>query len=141
MANQKIKIVIDTNVWLSGLVFGGQPGRLLQLFAQNCVTVVASEELLSELRRKITVKFPLYMPQLDLLEASLRRDAEMVGLGNHTISVCRDRDDDKFIETAIAGNCQYIVSGDKDLLDIKTYQAVQIVQPATFLQLIYQQNN
>ena len=76
------------------------------------------------------------MPQLDLLEASLRRDAEMVGLGNHTISISRDLDDDKFIETAVAGNCQYIVSGDKDLLDIGAYQDVKIVKPAAFLQLI-----
>lgn len=136
MGSQKIRIVIDTNVWLSGLVFGGQPGRVLQLFVEDRATVVVSEELLSELRRKISVKFPLYAPQLDSLEASLRLDAEMVGLGNYTISISRDPDDNKFIETAVAGNCQYIVSGDKDLLEIKAYQDVRIVTPAAFLQLI-----
>ncbi len=135
MTGQQVRVVIDTNVWLSGLVFGGQPGRVLQLLVEDRLAVVISEELLSELRRKVTKRFPLYVPQLNLLEASLRQDAEMVRLGNHNITISCDPDDNKFIETALAGKCQYIISGDKDLLDIGVYRDIQIIKPAAFLRL------
>lgn len=95
--------------------------------------VVISEEILSELQRKITHKFPLFIPHLDLLVASLRQDAEIVGLGSQTVSVSRDPDDNKIIETALVGNCGYIVSGDKDLLVIGSFKDLKIVRPAELI--------
>ncbi len=130
---QKQYVVVDTNVWLSGLVFGGRPGEVLKKFADGDIIVVISEECLSELRRKITEKFPLFVSQLERLEASLRKDAVFVPLGAHTVNVSRDQDDNKFIETALAGNCQYLVSGDRDLLDLRCYGRIQILTPAEFL--------
>lgn len=129
-------MVIDTNVWLSGLIFGGNPGKLINLFSEEAIIVVISEELVSELRRKITQKFPLYLPKLELLEASLRQDAEMVRLGSKTISASQDTDDNKFIETALVGDCAYIISGDRHLLELKQYQKIKIIKPAAFLKLI-----
>lgn len=134
--NKRPRIVLDTNVWLSGLLFGGQPERVLRLFADNSVVVVISEELLSELRRIVAHKFSLYAPQLDLLEASIRESAELVKLGSHTINVSRDPDDNKVIETAIIGECSYIVSGDKDLLVLEKYQELKIMTPAEFMQIM-----
>jgi putative PIN family toxin of toxin-antitoxin system len=130
---QRSQVVIDTNVWLSGLLFGGTPGRVLELFIDGTIIVVTSEELLSELRRKIILKFPLFVPKLELLEESIRKDATMVRLGETTVKISRDPDDDKFLETAIAGNCAYIISGDSDLLSLTTYNGIQIVTSAQFL--------
>jgi len=135
-ANQKPWVVVDTNVWLSALIFGGSPGKILELFIDGAILVAVSEELLSELRRKITEKFPLYLPQLGLLEASIRQDAVLVELGARTVNISRDSDDNKFIETALIGGCGYIISGDKDLLTIGGYQGVQIVTPAAFLAIM-----
>lgn len=132
-SNKKLRIVLDTNVWLSGLVFGGQPERLLRLFVDDQVIVVISEELLSELRRIVNQKFPLYVPQLKLLEASIRKDAELVKLGNKKVTVSRDQDDNKVIETALIGKCSHIVSGDKDLLVIEKYHDLSIMTPDEFL--------
>ena len=126
-------IVVDTNVWISGLIFGGKPGKIIELFAEKRLVVVSSEQLLSELRRKITERFPLFLPQLELLEASIRKDAEIVRLGGRTIRVSRDPKDDMFIETAVQGRCEYIVSGDKDLLVLRNYDTVEIIKPADFL--------
>lgn len=53
----------------------------------------------------------------------------------HTVTVCRDSDDNIVIQTAIAGRARYIVSGDKDLLALHNYDSIQIVKPAVFLQL------
>jgi putative PIN family toxin of toxin-antitoxin system len=136
-ARAPIRVVIDSNVWLSGLVFGGKPGKIIELFIDEAILVIVSEELISELRRKITQRFPLFIPHLDLLEASLRKDTVMVKLGSQTVTVSRDPDDDKFIETALLGECQYIISGDKDLLAIRSYKNIRIIKPAEFLELIH----
>lgn len=80
------------------------------------------------------------MDKLTLLEASLVRDAEMVQLGMQTVTVCRDPDDNKIIETALVGNCDYIVSGDKDFLDLKNYESVKIVSPAEFVAIVSEQS-
>lgn len=129
-------MVIDTNVWLSGLIYGGNPGGLIKLFSEGMIIVAISEELISELRRKIIEKFPLYLSQLKLLEASLRQDAEMVRLGSKTIIASRDVDDNKFIETALLSNCDFIISGDRHLLELKQYEGIKIVKPAVHLKLI-----
>ena len=136
-ARAPIRVVIDSNVWLSGLVFGGKQGKIIELFIDKAILVVMSEELISELRRKITQRFPLFIPHLDLLEASLRKDTVMVKLGSQTVTVSRDPDDDKFIETALLGECQYIISGDKDLLVIRSYKNIRVIKPAEFLELIH----
>jgi putative PIN family toxin of toxin-antitoxin system len=130
-----VRVVIDTNVWLSGLIFGGKPSNIIELFVDETIIVIVCEELLSELRRKIIERFPLYIPSLDLLEASIRKDAEMIKLGSQTINLSRDTDDNKFIETAVIGECQFIISGDKDLLDIVGYKDIKIVTPVAFLNL------
>ena len=133
--SRKPRAAIDTDVWLSGLAFGGAPGQVLELFIDGTLIAVVSEELLSELRRKISQKFLLFMPRLGLLEASIRKDATVVRLGGATVRVCRDPDDDKFLETALIGRCSYVISGDKDLLSLGRYQGVQIVSPADFLEV------
>ena len=97
---RNLKVVIDSNVWISGLVFGGKPKNILKLFIEGKIGVIVSEEILTELRRIINTKFPLFKPQLGLLEASIRDDAILVPLGDNTINVSRDADDNKIIETA-----------------------------------------
>lgn len=132
----KPRIVLDTNVWVSGLVFAGQPGKILDLFGLDEVRIVISEELLSELRRIITEKFPLYILDLQLLIEAIHQRALLVELGSQTVTASRDPDDNTVIETALIGNCKYIVSGDKDLLVIANYEDIQIITPAEFLELI-----
>lgn len=103
MSISKLQVVIDTNVWISGLVFGGNPEKIIRQFIDGQVIVIMSEELLSELRRKISQRFSSFKPHLALLEASIREDAIMVKLGEMQVSASRDSDDNKFLETAIIG--------------------------------------
>lgn len=129
----KPRVVIDTNIWISGLIFGGIPAKVIELFVNGDVILITSEENISELRRKVHQKFPLFVPQLPILEASIKDQAIIVKLGTYDVDISRDIDDNKFIETALTGNAEYIVSGDKDLLVIKTYKNVRILKPAEFL--------
>jgi len=132
----KPQVVIDTNVWISGLIFGGTPAKVIDYFVDGSIVVITSEELLSELRRKINHRFPLFVPQLPLLEASIREKAIVVALGSRRVTASRDKDDNKFIETALNGNAGYIISGDKDLLVLRSFEHITILKPAEFLKLI-----
>ena len=131
----KPQVVIDTNVWISGLVFGGNPEKIIRLFIEGQIIVVCAEELLSELRRKITQRFPLFLPNLGLLEASIREDALFVSLGTVQITASRDIKDNIFIETALTGQASFIISGDRYLTDIGSFQSINILKPKEFLEL------
>ena len=130
------RVVIDTNVIVSALVFGGKPRKVIDLVADDAVELVVAEEMLTEVRRIITNKFPEFLVDLAKLEKLLEVDAIWVKLGFVAISASRDADDDKFIEAAVVGDCQYIVSGDKDLLDLRLYKNIQIINPTDFLELV-----
>ena len=129
----KPRVIIDTNVLISGIVFGGKPRQILDLLSEQLIVVIVAEEFFTELRRKISTKFPEFMDDLERVEKLLKRDAVMVKLGKMQITVCRDPDDNKFIESAIQGGCNYIISGDKDLLVLECYNDIQIIKPADFL--------
>ena len=133
--NQHTVIVIDSSVWISALIFGGNPGKILKLFVDNKVEVVMSEEIITELRRIIINKFPLFVNSLNLLEASLRKDTVFVQLGSITIDASRDVDDNRILETAYIGKAKYIISGDKDLLVLKKYEDIKILNPSDFLKI------
>ena len=139
--SKNLKAVIGTNVWISGLVFGGNPEIILKLFIEGKIIVIVSEEIISELRRIITDKIPLFKPKLDLLEASIRKDAILVPLGNHTVTASRDPDDNKIIETGVSGNTTHIISGDDDLLTLKKYETIDIIKPTVFLTIYNQSQN
>ena len=132
----KPRIVIDTNVIISGIVFGGKPRQILDLLAEQSVIVIVAEEILTELRRKMFSKFPEFIEDLNKVELLLKRDTVLIKLGAIYINISRDTDDNKFIEAAILGKCSFIVTGDKDLLVLKSYQNIRIVKPAEFLEIV-----
>jgi putative PIN family toxin of toxin-antitoxin system len=131
--NARPRVVLDTNVWLSALVFGGKPRQVVELLARGMIEVVISPEILTEMRRKIAQKFPDFGPDLALMELLIEQETELARLGGVTIYVARDEDDNRVLETTVIGGCGYIVSGDKDLLVLKSYEGIQILAPAAFL--------
>ncbi len=130
------RIVVDTNVWLSALVFGGIPRCVVELFVHGTVEVVLSEEIFTEMRRKVASKFPDFASDLARMELLLCNDAETVKLGEITITICRDPGDNRILETAVVGGCDYIVTGDKDLLTLGIYKGIRIMKPADFLTVL-----
>lgn len=143
-APNNYRIVIDTNVFISSIVFGSKPRELIDLIANDVLTLVANDvltlviaqDLLTEIRRIIVAKFPSFLTDFLKVEKLLESDTILIQLGDITVSVSRDPDDNKFIEAALIGDCNYLVSGDKDLLDLEKYRGVKIVSVSEFLQLI-----
>ena len=129
-----MRIVIDTNVVASGIVFGGKPERLLELAIKNDVEMCVSPQILAEydeIIARLSAKYPNRTIAISLKDLT---DNALLVSPSQTVTVCRDPDDNKFIECAMEGKCLYIVSGDNDLLDLRSYADVEIVTVAEFFE-------
>ncbi|MBD5441034.1 MAG: putative toxin-antitoxin system toxin component, PIN family [Treponema sp.] len=129
-----MRIVIDTNVVASGIVFGGKPERLLELAIKNDVEMCVSPQILAEydeIIARLSAKYLAHTIEITLQDLT---DNALLVTPSQTVTVCRDPDDNKFIECAMEGKCLYIVSGDNDLLDLRSYADVEIVTVAEFFE-------
>lgn len=129
-----MKIVLDTNVFVSGVFFGGPPGQILEAWRDGEVDVVLSQEIIEEYVRvgeELSARFPGVDlgPALDLVAAS----AILVVSRPLPEPVSQDPDDDKFLACAAAAAVEYVVSGDRDLLDVSPYEGVTVLRPRHFI--------
>jgi len=127
------RIVIDTNVYLSALLFGGNPRKVVELAFLEGHSVVISEEIFTEMRRVISKKFPSFINEYITFESFIQSNAILVGLGSIQVNVCRDSKDNMVIETAIIGGCDYIITGDNDLLALQKFDEILITTPAQII--------
>jgi len=129
-----IRIVLDTNVFMSGIFWSGPPSKVLDAWQQNKISLVCSPEIIDEYNRVGDILSKKY-PGIDVkpLLNMVTVDCEMFSTVVLDSPVSRDHDDDMFIATALAANCQIIVSGDKDLLEVDGYAGIEIMKPAPFV--------
>ena len=130
-----MKIVLDTNVFISGIFFAGPPYEVLKAWRDGQIQILISEEIIEEYRRVgelLSKQFPgiEFAPALQILAIH----AEFVRTKKLATQVCEDPDDDKFLECAISGNSNLIVSGDKHLLKISRYKGIVILSPRNFVE-------
>lgn len=127
-----MRIVIDTNVVVSAIFFGGRPRELLEKLFQHDFNAFISKEILEEYQDTIAYlcqRYPAHPISVPLTQIAAA--CNMIEPEAH-VQVCRAPDDDKFIDCAIASHSIYIVSGDKDLLSIEKYRDIEIVTVADF---------
>ena len=127
-----MKIIIDTNVVMSGVFFAGTPSRILNAFDKGAFEVYANTNIVAEYEEVyVRLKQKLQRtPKTDLFHAFT--DKLNVIEARNNVTICRDPDDDKFISCALDAKALYIVSGDKDLLDIQKIEGVTIITAADF---------
>ncbi|MEK7504238.1 MAG: putative toxin-antitoxin system toxin component, PIN family [Patescibacteria group bacterium] len=135
MVKSGIRVVLDTNVLVSAIVFGGIPQKVLSLVFKGDLTGITSVSLMAELSEVIHKKFPFDKQDLEYWEEQMRMDFEVVNPRN-SLKVARDDDDNRVLEAAITGKCEYIVTGDEDLLSLKKYKNIKILTPAEFFDLV-----
>ena len=131
-----MKLVIDTNVWISALVFGGNPRLIFELLVKNGHHLIVSEQLFTEIRRKLMDKFPDFLDDFEALRTVLALYSVEVKLGKVTIKKSRDPDDDYLLEMAEISQADLIISGDKDLLSFEKYKKTIIRTPTEALLVI-----
>lgn len=133
-----LKIVIDTNLCISALLSPGNPQRIVDLLTTDTFQAFYPDLLLQQLqevaaRPKIAAR--ISAERLAQLLAVIQRNAIQVEL--ETIpAICRDPTDDAFLECARLADCDYLVTGDKDLLILQSHRKTRIVSPVEFLQVL-----
>lgn len=129
-----MKIVLDTNVFVSGIFFSGPPARILRAWHDGGLNLILSPEILDEYQRVGTALAEQF-PAIDLgpILKLVTVKAEMVAAPALSEALCSDLDDDKFFACALAARCPVIVSGDKHLLQVSGYGGVTVLKPRAFV--------
>ncbi len=133
-----MRVVVDTGVFVSALICRrGTTGKVLQTLRDNRFTVIYSTDMLVEIvnvlgREKFHKKYHIQPDGIAALIDLMRLRGELV-IPNKSVSACRDPKDDKFLEAALIGEADFIVSGDADLLDMVSFEQIPIIQSAEFL--------
>jgi putative PIN family toxin of toxin-antitoxin system len=129
-----LKVIVDTNVFVSAIFFKGVPHTILDAWRQKRIDLVVSPEIIDEYRRvihELAEKFPGVdpAPPLELLAVHV----EVVDAPELPEQVCTDPDDDKFLACAVASQTKIITSGDKALLKTSGYAGIEVLTPRAFV--------
>lgn len=135
MDENLVKVVLDTNVLISAIAFGGKPKEILNLVLEEKIAASTSPILLAEFKEVYTKKFPLLKEAFELTFKSIEEIFEITQ-PDKILDILKDKDDNRVLEAASEGNCDYIITGDSELLELKVYRKTEIVTPDQFLKLL-----
>lgn len=129
-----MRIILDTNVLISGIFFPGKPSLILKAWKNGLLKIVLSAEIFFEYQeviKRIGVKFPLIETAsiIDLIAV----ESELIKAPKLRKPICDDPDDDKFFACAISGKVKIIVSGDHHLLNRTGSLNIKVLTPAQFV--------
>jgi len=132
-----LKVVADTNIYISAILFGGKPEKIRKLARKKKIELLISEIILAEIAEILKRKFNWPDWQISQTMESFRATTTLI-TPRHTLKVIKKHDpDNRILECAAEGRAQYIVSGDKHhLLPLKEYQGTKILSPAEFLKVM-----
>lgn len=131
-----IKVVLDTNVIVSALHFGGNPDKVLSLANEGVIELLISPFILDEVSEVLRRQFGWDNKEIKNALAAIKEIATLIQPA-HKISIIKEKDSDNCIlECAVSGRADFIVSGDtKHILPLKEYLGIKILKPAEFLKL------
>ena len=132
-----MRVVLDTNILISALLFEGELSRIVGLWQEGEIVPIISRETFDELQDVPEYpKFSLSSAEIkSLIEHKILPFFEVINVTEQVRGVCRDPGDDKFISCAISANADFIVTGDKDLFNLKKCPSIRILQAADFLKM------
>lgn len=132
---QVIRVVLDTNVLVSALLFGGMLDRLVAKWKSGAIVPVFSRATFAEFRRVLAYpRFALTEAEIRvLIEDEVLPHFDVVETREEIRGVCRGPGDDIFLSCAVAAGVDAIVSGDKDLLDMGCFREIPIINVRNFL--------
>ena len=138
-----LRVVVDTNVLISGLfgIKNSPSAQILDAIRAQKIILVTSPLILEEvgdvINREKVVKLTKMSPKdrTDFIEKLIGRSDVTPGIQLSQM-VSRDTKDDKFLACAVEANADYVVTGDKDLLDLENYAGINIVTPREFLKIL-----
>ncbi len=130
-----MRIVLDTNVFISSIVFKGICREVFNEVIENDQCFI-SPFILNELKNKLQSKFLIIPSDVLDLENDILRVLILQNPHTDFPSICRDNDDNNILQIAESVNADYIITGDKDLLILQKYKQSKIISPSEYLQIL-----
>ena len=130
-----MRVVLDSNILISAINYGGIPRDIYNLGKYKLIDIIISEPILKETSGVLERKFHYSHEITTLISSELMGSSIVVNPTKRIDEIKDDPSDNKFLEAAISGNADYIISGDKHLLNLKKYTSIKIVIPAEFLEI------
>jgi putative PIN family toxin of toxin-antitoxin system len=127
-----VTVVFDSNVWISALNYGGAP-RLALESATATDQIAISDFIIAEIVRILVEKMNWEPHRVPESLSIYLRDAERIVVKGTLHGVCRDPKDDMVLECAVTAGAKAIISGDKDLLSLESYEGIRILSPRAYL--------
>jgi putative PIN family toxin of toxin-antitoxin system len=132
-----MKIVLDTNVLMSGLFFGGKPCQIIDWWLETNDDLLVTDEVLEEYKavlERLGRRYPDVHARALLQMVMVR--AVLVETMSVPLDACSDSNDLKFLACARSGQSDWLISGDQHLLRVDGWQGIRIISPADFVKLI-----
>lgn len=137
-----MRIVLDANVWLSGLFWGGEARKIILLAEQKKFILLTSKEIISEITNVLQkeAKFTRFLKDREKNIEDVARTtlfiSELIEVKSKIDFIKDDPSDNKILEAALDGRAKYIVSYDNHLLRLREFQGIKIIIPQEFLKII-----
>jgi putative PIN family toxin of toxin-antitoxin system len=128
-----VRVILDTNVFISGVFFTGPPYQILKAWQDGKVKLLLSPEIFEEYERvgkALSGQFPSI--NLNSILSFVTIKAEIILATGLSERVSEDPDDDKFLACALSGKCKVVISGDKHLLRVSGFKGIAVIRPRQF---------
>jgi len=129
-----VRVVLDANVFISGVFFTGPPYQILDAWRHGRLQLIISADILDEYQR-VSKTLAKEYSQVDPapIMALLAVEAEMISPPRLPEQVCHDPEDDKFLACALAAKTGLVISGDMHLLRVSGYRGIEVIRPREFV--------
>lgn len=128
-----MRVVYDTNILISGLLWRGLPYKCLLLAKAKAVELFLCEEIISEFSLKLKGKFGFTDFEVRKIIKEIKSFSKDIEIEGNLRVIKEDREDDKFIECAYISRANCIVSGDRHLLNLESFKGIEILNASDFL--------
>jgi len=130
-----LRVVLDTNVLISGILFGGKPREILEKAIRGEIRLCTSEPILEELKGVLRrSKFDYSHEMIQVILTELAGVADFVNPSKTINVVSEDPEDNRILECAVEAEADYIVTGDFHLLKLRRYRNIEVVNAVAFLE-------
>ena len=137
-----MKLVLDTNVWLSGIFWEGEASKIIEKTEKKNIQILISENILSEIVNVLNKesKFQKYILNLKLSVEEILRTilsiSDLIETKTKLDLIKADPKDNIILEVALDGKAEYIISYDNHLLNMMEFRGIKIISPGEFLKII-----
>ena len=129
-----MKIVIDSNVFVSSFFWGGYPRKVYERIINSFDELYITNEIIMEIKSVMkSSKFNLNNIEIEEYIRIIEKYSKKIVSKQIPESISRDKDDDKILQCGLDGNVDYIITGDKDLLVLKKYKRIKIINPKDYI--------